>query len=144
MSRARLRETATFILIHLDNEDMKDELDQPQFSQNGPEIFDHIMNTCLQALTAAEIMEVKTELSQMSIKHTVGSSENSVNLLLQALRAMQWSHLLVVAAAQGDHGQHGACGERRDGEGPEERHVRADAARGLGQAGDGPVGVDWG
>ena len=81
----RDKESATFILMHLDNEDLKDELSQPQFLQNGAEIFDHIMATCLQPLTAAEEMEVKTELSQMSVKHTVGSSENSVNLLLQAL-----------------------------------------------------------
>ena len=38
----RDKESATFILMHLDNEDLKDELSQPQFLQNGPEIFDHI------------------------------------------------------------------------------------------------------
>ena len=39
----RDKESAAFILVHLDNEDLKDELDQPQFRHNGPEIFDHIM-----------------------------------------------------------------------------------------------------
>ena len=89
----RDKESATFIRQHLRlhfNEDLKNELDQPQFRENGPEIFDHVMTTRRQCLTAAEDTEVKTELSRMSIEFPLDiSGENSVYLLLQVLRVMR-------------------------------------------------------
>ena len=72
------------------NEDLKHELDQPRFRENGPEVFDHIMTTRRQCLTAAENTEVKTELSRMNVEFPLDiSGENSVFLLLQALRVIR-------------------------------------------------------
>ena len=88
----RDKESATFIRQHLRlhfNEDLKHELDQPRFRENGPEVFDHIMTTRRQRLTAAENTEVKTELSRMYEFPLDISGENSVFLLVQVLRVIR-------------------------------------------------------
>ena len=91
---ARVKEAATFIIMHLDNDTTKTELDQPQFQQNGPEIFDHIMATCNLPLTSVEVMDLKRKLQDMSIKYDVGSNENSVTELAKLLRtAVSYTHL---------------------------------------------------
>ena len=84
--KKRQKEAASYVILHLDNEDTLELLDQPQYQQNGSEIFDYIMQSCLLPLTPAEILEVKDEIRRFSIKHDVGSTENSVLDLLKLMR----------------------------------------------------------
>lgn len=89
---ARLKQSATYLLLHLDNDTTKNELDQPRFHQNGPEMFDYIMETCLLPLTTVEVQDLMRELQDMSIKYDVGSNENSVTELARQLRVKRLLH----------------------------------------------------
>lgn len=84
LGRARLKESANFLLMHIDDDASRDIL--AQFAQNGPEIFDYVMTNCLVPLSADDLFELRTKIWQTSIKHTVGSTEATVRDLLKSIR----------------------------------------------------------
>ena len=82
----RLKDSAAFLVQHISDATVKQLLAQPQFSQNGPEMFDHIMSSCLIALTGSELHELRAKVLGLTMKHDVGFSENSVLDLIKTAR----------------------------------------------------------
>ena len=82
----RLKDSAAALLTHLDDEAMKDILSLPPFAQNGPEMFDEIMERCLVPLSALEAQEIRAKILSLSITYDVGFSENTVQELMKIAR----------------------------------------------------------
>ena len=82
----RLKDSAAALLMHLDDEAMKDILSLPPFAQNGPEMFDEIMERCLVPLSALEAQEIRARILSLSITYDVGFSENTVQELMKIAR----------------------------------------------------------
>ena len=54
----RLKDSAAFLVQHISDATVKQILAQPHLVQNGPEMFDYIMSTCLIPLTGSELHEL--------------------------------------------------------------------------------------
>ena len=88
--KKRLKDSAAFILMHLDDESttllLEDSQGACRFSQNGPEIYDYIAQHCVTPYSTTELREMKAALIQVSILHTVGITQNSVKDLLKEIK----------------------------------------------------------
>ena len=88
--KKRLKDSAAFILMHLDDESttllLEDSQGACRYSQNGPEIYDYIMQHCVTPYSTTELREMKAALVQVSILHTVGITQNSVKDLLKEIK----------------------------------------------------------
>jgi len=82
----RLKDSAAFLVQHISDPTVKQLLEQPQFAQNGPEMFDHIMSTCLIALTGSELHELRAKVLGLTVRHDVGFTENTVLDLIKTAR----------------------------------------------------------
>ena len=85
LHRARVKDAAVFLVQHIDDDASKAIIEQ--FGQNGPEIFDYVMANCLVPLSTDDLYELKSKITTISIKHSVGSQETTVRDLLKVIRA---------------------------------------------------------
>ena len=74
----RLKDSAAFLVQHISDSTIKQILAEPHLAQNGPEMFDHIMSSCLIPLTGSELHELRAKVLGMTVRHDVGFSENTV------------------------------------------------------------------
>jgi len=82
----RLKDSAAFLVQHISDGTMKQILAQPHLGQNGPEMFDHVMSTCLIPLTGSELHELRAKVLGLTVRHDVGFSENTVLDLIKTAR----------------------------------------------------------
>ena len=82
----RLKDSAAFLVQHISDATVKQILAQPHLVQNGPEMFDYIMSTCLIPLTGSELHELRAKVLGLTVRHDVGFSENTVLDLIKVAR----------------------------------------------------------
>ena len=66
----RLKDSAAFLVQHISDATVKQILAQPHLVQNGPEMFDYIMGTCLIPLTGSELHELRAKVLGLTVRHT--------------------------------------------------------------------------
>ena len=84
--RKRLKESASYLLRHLDVPDLEQLFEDARYEQNGPEMFDYIMSNRMPALTSLELMDYASSVRGITILNDIGSSENTVKQLLAELQ----------------------------------------------------------
>ena len=82
----RLKDSAAFLVSHISDSTVKQLLAEPEYAQNGPEMYDRIMSDCLIALTGSELHELRAKVLGLTVKHDAGFSENTVLDLVKAAR----------------------------------------------------------
>ena len=82
----RLKDSAAFLVAHISDTTVKQLLAEPEYAQNGPEMYDRIMADCLIALTGSELHELRAKILGLTIQHDVGFSENSILDLIKMAR----------------------------------------------------------
>ena len=83
----RVKDSAVFLLMHFSDEQAKDMFTEAPYRNNGPEIFDQIIEDCNVPLKTNEINAQKEKVRSLDITHDVGKTENSVQDLLKLARS---------------------------------------------------------
>lgn len=82
----RLKDSAAFLVSHISDNTVKQLLAEPEYAQNGPEMYDRIMADCLIALTGSELHELRAKILGLTVRHDTGFSENTILDLIKTAR----------------------------------------------------------
>ena len=82
----RLKDSAAFLVSHISDNTFKQLLAEPEYAQNGPEMYDRIMADCLIAPTGSELHELRAKILGLTVKHDAGFSENTILDLIKTAR----------------------------------------------------------
>ena len=82
----RVKDSAAAILMHIDDDAMKEILSVAPYAQNGPEMFDEIMERCLVPMSSLEAQESRAKVLSLSVTHDVGFHANTILDLMKAAR----------------------------------------------------------